>query len=147
MRRELVDRAGTVAAARLRASKHARLYCGVAFGVAVLVAYLVLAAQVTQTSYQLAQLQNQQAQLLAEQAQLQYAEADLHTPAEVDHAAQQAGLRQKTASGYLGGQVAAIDLEAPIGPAPADSVPRWERAVAAILGGVTGTKDVLASTR
>jgi Tfp pilus assembly protein PilN len=147
MRRELVERAGTVAATRLRASKHARLYAAVALGVGVLVAYLVLAAQVTQTSYQLAQLQNQQAQLQAEQAQLQYAEADLHTPAQVDHAAAQAGLRQKTASGYLTGQVAAIDLEAPIGPAPADAEPRWERAVAAILGGVTGTKDVLASTR
>jgi cell division protein FtsL len=147
MRQELVELAGTAAATRLRSWKHARLYVGVAVGVALAVAYLFLAAQVTQTSYQLAQLQNQQAQLMAEQAQLQYGEADLRTPAQVDRAAQQAGLRQRTATGYVGGQVAAIDLGAPIGQQPADSQPLWEKAVAAVFGTVTGTKDVLASER
>ena len=145
MRQELVELAGTAAARRLRSSRHARLYVAVALGVGVLVAYLVLAAQVTQTSYQLAQLQNQQAQLQAEQAQLQYAEADLHTPARVDQAAHQAGLGQHTAAGYVGGQMAAIDLQAPIGQPATDSQPLWQKAVAAVLGAVTGTKDAQAS--
>jgi cell division protein FtsL len=146
MRHELVELAGTAAATRLRSSKHVRLYGAVTLGVALLVAYLVLAAQGTQTSYQLAQLQNQQAQLQAEQAQLQYAEADLHTPARVDQSAQQAGLRRNNAAGYVGGQVAAIDLGAPIGQSAAGSEPLWQRAVAAVIGTVTGTKDVLASS-
>lgn len=146
-RPELVERAGTAAAARLRASAHARLYGAVGLGVALLIAYLVLAAQVTQTSYQLAQLQNQQGQLQAEQAQLEYREADLHTPAEVDKAARQAGLRQRTANGYVGGQVAAIDLQAPIGQPAARTTPPWQQAMAAVFGTLTGSRDVLASDR
>ena len=41
----------------------------------------------------------------------------------------------------------AIDLTAPVGPAAGDSTPLWERAVAAVVNTLGGTRDVLAATR
>jgi len=98
------------AADRLRASPHLRLYLSVATLVTVLVAYVVVGSQVTQTSYELARLQNQQAALQAEQGQLRYAEANLRTPAQVQHDAQSAGLQQVPPTKYVGFQPVAIDL-------------------------------------
>ncbi len=147
VRRDLVEAVGVRAADRLRASAHLRLYLGVVVLVAVLVAYVVLASQMTQTSYELARLQNQQAQLQAEQAQLRYQEANSHTPAQVQHDAQAAGLRQVQPTKYVGSQPVAIDLQAPTGAGPVDDQAPWQRAVAGLLGVVTGQRDVLAADR
>jgi cell division protein FtsL len=147
VRRDLVEAAGVRAADRLRASAHLRLYLGVVVLVAVLVAYVVLASQMTQTSYELARLQNQQAQLQAEQAQLRYQEANSHTPAQVQHDAQAAGLRQVQPTKYVGFQPVAIDLQAPTGAGPVDDQAPWQRAVAGLLAVVTGQRDVLAADR
>jgi hypothetical protein len=38
----------------------------------------------------------------------------------------------------------AIDLQAPTGAAPVDDQPLWQRAVASLLGAVSGSRDVLA---
>lgn len=150
MRHDAIERAGFIAADRLRAadSQHLRLYFGVAVVVAVLVSYLVLAAQVTQTSYELARLQNKQAELQAEQGQLRLQEADLHTPAQVEHDAQQAGLQRQPPRGYAGYQASAINIDAPIGQPPSDTDhPLWQDAVASIAGAIGGTRDVFAGDR
>jgi len=144
VRRDLVELASVRAADRLRASPHLRLYLVVATFVTVLVAYVVVGSQVTQTSYELARLQNQQAQLQAEQGQLRYQEADIRTPAQIQHDAQAAGLRQVPPTKYVGYQPVAIDLQAPTGSGPVDQQPRWQQAVASVLGAVSGTRDVLA---
>jgi uncharacterized protein YfaA (DUF2138 family) len=136
--------AGVRAADQLRASPHLRLYLGVATLVTVLVAYVVVGSQVTQTSYELARLQNQQAALQAEQGQLRYAEANLRTPAQVQHDAQSAGLQQVPPTKYVGFQPVAIDLQAPTGAGPVDDQPLWQRAVAGLLGAMSGSRDVLA---
>ncbi|HEX6548968.1 MAG TPA: hypothetical protein VF134_09535 [Candidatus Dormibacteraeota bacterium] len=145
--RELVDRAALAAGARVQAPSHLRLYVGVGVAVLVLIGYLLLAAQVTQTSYELARLQNRQAELISEQAQLRLAAADAHTPAQVEHDAAAAGMVRQPAAGYPVYQPVAINLDAPTGEGPTDSQPRWEQAVASLLGTVTGTREVLASDR
>jgi len=144
VRRDLVGLAGVRAADSLRASPHLRLYLAVATLVAVLIAYVVVASQVTQTSYELARLQNKQAELQAEQGQLRYQEADLRTPAQIQHDAQSAGLSQVPPTKYVGYQPVAIDLQAPTGAEPVDDQPLWQRAVASVLGAVSGSRDVLA---
>lgn len=144
VRRDLVELAGVRAADRLRASPHLRLYLGVATLVTVLVAYVVVGSQVTQTSYELARLQNQQAALQAEQGQLRYSEANLRTPAQVQHDAQSGGLQQVPPTKYVGYQPVAIDLQAATGAGPVDDQPLWQRAVAGLLGAVSGSRDVLA---
>ncbi len=150
MRRDAIERAGLLAADRLRAAgdRHFRAYMGMAMVITALVSYLVLAAQVTQTSYELARLQNQQTELLAEQGQLRLQEADAHTPAEVEHDAKQAGLQRQAPRGYATLQASAINLDAAIGP-PADAAehPLWQDAVASILGAAGGTRDVFAGDR
>jgi cell division protein FtsL len=144
VRRDLVEMAGVRAADRLRASPHLRLYLGVLTLMTVLVAYVVVASQVTQTSYELARLQNRQAELQAEQGQLRYQEANLRTPAQVQHDAQSAGLQQVPPTKYVGYQPVAIDLQAPTGAGPVDDQPLWQRAVASVLGALSGSRDVLA---
>ena len=149
MRRDALERASALAGARLRAVdiRHLRLYAGWALAVAVLVAYLALTAQVTQASYDLARLQNRQAELQAEQGQLRLREADLHTPAQVEHDAAQAGLQRQPPRGFATYQGTGVDLAAPIGqPAPTDR-PLWEQAVAVVLGAVGGSRDALAGDR
>ena len=144
MRRDLVGMAGVRAADRLRASAHLRLYLGVATLVTVLIAYVVVGSQVTQTSYELARLQNRQAELQAEQGQLRYQEANLRTPAQVQHDASSAGLQQVPPTKYVGFQPVAIDLQAPTGAGPVDDQPVWQQAVAGLLGAMSGSRDVLA---
>jgi cell division protein FtsL len=144
VRRDLVEMAGVRAADRLRASAHLRLYLGVATLVTVLVAYVVVGSQVTQTSYELARLQNRQAELQAEQGQLRYQEANLRTPAQVQHDAQSAGLQQVPPTKYVGYQPVAIDLQASTGAGPVDDQPVWQQAVAGLLGAMSGSRDVLA---
>jgi len=144
VRRDLVELAGVRAADRLRASPHLRLYLVVATFVTVLVAYVVVASQVTQTSYELARLQNAQSELQAEQGQLRYQEADMRTPAQIQHDAQAAGLRQMPPTKYVGYQPVAIDLQVPTGAGPIDDQPLWQQAMASVLGAVTGSRDVLA---
>ena len=147
--RDVIERAGVRAADRLRAAdtRHLRLYFGVAVLVTVLVSYLVIAAHVTQTSYELARLQNRQAELQAEQGQLRLQEADVHTPAQVEHDAQQAGLQRQAPKGYATYQASAINIDAPIGPGSSTDHPLWQDAVASIAGAIGGTRDVFAGDR
>jgi hypothetical protein len=109
--------------------------------------YLALAAQITQSSYEIARLQSQQSQLLAEQDQLRYQEVTQHAPAQVEQSAAQSGMQLKTPNKYLVSQPVAIDLQAPIGAAPSDSTPLWQRMVAAVVDRVVGAHDVMAATR
>jgi hypothetical protein len=143
--RELVDRAA--AAATRAGASQLRSYLAVAGGVLVLVAYLLLAAQVTQTSYDLARLQNRQAELQSEQAQLRLQAADVRTPAQVEHDATSAGMVRRPAAGYPAYQPVAINLDAPTGAPAADSEPVWQRAVASLIGSVSNSREVLASDR
>lgn len=150
MRRDAFERAGLAAAGRLRTASrgHLRAYLGVAVLVGVLVSYLVLAAQVTQTSYELARLQNRQSELVAEQGQLRLQEADAHTPAQVEHDAQQAGLQRRPPRGFAAYQASAINIDAPIGPvASSTDHPLWQDAVASLAGALGGTRDVFAGDR
>jgi hypothetical protein len=47
---------------------------------------------------------------------------------------------------YVAGQPVAINLGAPVGATANDTAPLWERAVAAVVNTVGGTRDVLAAT-
>jgi hypothetical protein len=128
---------------RLNAFGHAYLFFGVAL-IGVLF-YLAIAAQVTMSSYDIARLQDQQRQLIAEQDQLRYQEVTLHAPAEVQQQAQASGMLRVIPAKYVTGQVVAIDLQAPVGASANDTTPLWERAVAAVINTVGGTRDVLAA--
>ncbi len=150
MRTDAFERTRLAAAGRIRSAGrgHLRAYLAVTALVVVLVSYLVLAAQVTQTSYELARLQNRQSELVAAQGQLRLQEADAHTPAQVEHDAQQAGLQRQAPRGYAAYQASAINVDAPIGPAGgATDHPLWQDAVASIAGAIGGTRDVFAGDR
>lgn len=90
-------------------------------------AYLVVAAQATQSSYDLARLRQQHEQLQAEQDQLRYQSATLHAPARVEQEAQQLGMQRHADQKVLVGQPVTVDLEKPIGPDEPDDTPRWQR--------------------
>ncbi len=137
--------AGTVAARRLRLSSFARVYLVAGALLFLAVAYLVVGAQLTQTSYELSRLQQQQADLSATQDQLRYQAASMHTPARVEQAATTAGLQRTSPAGYPAYQPVAIDLGAAIGAGRPDDSPLWQRTLAAVLGGTT--RDALASDR
>lgn len=110
------------------------------------IAYLLLATQVTETSYELNRLQAQRSQLLAQQDQLKLQQASLRTPARVDQAASTAGLQHGTAAEYIAYQPVAIDLAAPIGQdAPSDQ-PGWQRALVAMLNGLGSTRQAAAAS-
>jgi hypothetical protein len=109
--------------------------------------YLAIAAQITQASYDISRLQDQQRQLLAEQDQLRYQEVTLHAPAQVQQQAAQSGMQRVVPSSYVQGQQVAVDLTAPVGASAGDSTPLWQRAVAAVLNQVAGTRDVMACTK
>jgi hypothetical protein len=145
--RGFVQVASVVAADRLRLNSfgHAYVFVGVAL-VAVLF-YLALAAQVTQASYDITRLQEQQRQLIAEQDQLRYQEVTLHAPAQVEQSAAQSGMQRVPPVTYVAGQPVAIDLQAPIGAAPPDSTPLWEKVVAVVFTKLGVTHDAMASTR
>ncbi len=115
--------------------------------VMVLLFYLAIAAQITQSSYDLSRLQDQQRQLIAEQDQLRYQEVTLHAPAQVQQQAAQSGMQRIVPSSYAQGTEVAIDLTSPIGDPPTDTTPLWLRAVAMVVNTVGGTKDVQAATK
>jgi len=139
--------ASATAAERLHLSSFGHAYLGLGAVLIVVLFYLGIAAQITQSSYDIARLQDQQRQLLAEQDQLRYQEVTLHAPAQVQQQAAKGGMQRVVPSGYVSGQPVAIDLTAPVGATAGDSTPLWARAVAAVINTVGGTRDVLAATR
>ena len=145
--RGFVQVASATAAERLRLSRFGHAYLGLGAILIVVLFYLGLAAQITQSSYDITRLQDQQRQLIAEQDQLRYQEVTLHAPAQVQQQAAQSGMQRIVPSGYVAGQPVAIDLTAPIGDSANDSTPLWMRAVAALVNTVGGTRDVLAATK
>jgi hypothetical protein len=142
-----VQVASATAAERLRLSSFGHAYLGLGAILIAVLFYLGLAAEITQSSYDIARLQDQQRQLLAEQDQLRYQEVTLHAPAQVQQQAAQSGMQRIVPSGYVAGQLVAIDLAAPVGASVNDTTPLWERAVAAVINTVGGTRDVLAATK
>jgi hypothetical protein len=145
--RGFVQVATATAAEKLHLSSFGHAYLGLGAVLIVVLFYLGLAAQITQSSYDIARLQAQQSQLIAEQDQLRYQEVTLHAPAQVQQQAAQSGMQRVVPSGYVSGQPVAIDLIAPVGATAGDSTPLWARAVAAVINTVSGTRDVLAATR
>jgi len=145
--RGFVQVASATAAERLRLNTFGHAYLGLGAILIVVLFYLGLAAQITQSSYDITRLQDQQRQLIAEQDQLRYQEVTLHAPAQVQQQAAQSGMQRVVPSGYVAGQAVAIDLAAPVGDSRSDTAPLWERAVAAMLNTVGGTRDVLAATK
>ena len=145
--RGFVQVASATAVERLRLNSFGHAYLGLGGVLIAVLFYLGLAAQITQASYDITRLQDQQRQLIAEQDQLRYQEVTLHAPAQVQQQAAQSGMQRVVPSGYVTGQPVAIDLTAPIGPGAGHTTPLWERAVAAVVSTLGGTRDVLASTR
>jgi hypothetical protein len=145
--RGFVQVAGTVAAERLRLNLFGHAYLGLGAVMIGLLFYLAIAAQITQSSYDISRLQDQQRQLLAEQDQLRYQEVTLHAPAQVQQQAAQSGMQRVVPASYVAGQAVAIDLTTSVGASPADTTPLWLRAVAAVLNDVAGTRDVMAATK
>jgi cell division protein FtsL len=133
-------------AERLRLSAFGRIYFAAAVVILLGIAYLLLASQVTQSSYELNRLRADQAQLRAEQDQLKLKQASLRTPARVDQAAAAAGLQPGTAGEYVGYKPVAIDITAPIGQNAPDEQPAWQRALAALMNGL-GSRDASAAGR
>lgn len=120
-------------------------YFGVGAVLIGLLFYLAIAAQITQSSYDIARLQDQQRQLIAEQDQLRYQEVTLHAPAQVQTQAAQSGMQRVVPSTFVAGQPVAIDLTAPVGASANDATPLWLRAVAMIVNTAGGTRDVMAA--
>jgi hypothetical protein len=145
--RGFVQVAGTVAAERLRLNLFGHAYVGVGAVVIAILFYLALAAQITQSSYDISRLQDQQRQLIAEQDQLRYQEVTLHAPAQVQQQAAQSGMQRLVPSSFVAGPPVAIDLTTPLGASPADTTPLWMRAVATVVNAVGGTRDVMAATK
>lgn len=143
--RGFVQVAGSVAAERLRLNSYGHAYMALGSVLICLLFYLALAAQVTQSSYDITRLQEQQRQLIAEQDQLRYQEVTLHAPAQVQQHAAQSGMQRAAPVKYVQGQPVAIDLQAPTGAPGSDETPLWERYLAMIVNKVAGTHDVLAA--
>jgi hypothetical protein len=144
--RGFVQVASSAAARRLRLNGLGPAYLGLGAVVIVVLFYLALAAQITQSSYDIARLQDQQRQLLAQQDQLRYQEVTLHAPAQVQQQAARTGMQRVEPVTYVPGQQVAIDLGAPVGASAGDATPLWMRAVAAVVNTVGGTRDVMAAT-
>lgn len=143
--RGFVQVAGSVAAERLQLNSFAHAYLGLGAALVAVLFYLALAAQVTQSSYDITRLQDQQRQLLAEQDQLRYQEVTLHAPAQVQQSAAQSGMQRAAPVAYVLAQPVAIDLQAPAGASGTDATPLWTRYLAALLNKVGGTRDVMAA--
>src|SRR3989440_5363449 len=118
--RGFVQVAGAVAAERLRLNLFGHAYMAVGAVVIVLLFYLAIAAQITQSSYDITRLQDQQRQLVAEQDQLRYQEVTLHAPAQVQQQAAQSGMQRVAPVAYVPAQQIAIDLQAPAGDTGTD---------------------------
>jgi cell division protein FtsL len=136
------DIAASPAARRLQLSTFARVYAAAGVVLVLAIAYLVVAAQATQSSYDLTRLKEQNAQLRAEQDQLRYTMAAQHTPARVEQAAAAAGLQRSNQLKYVSYQPVALDLGASLGPDRPVQGPLWQQALAAVFG---GARDVLAA--
>ncbi|MBJ7604063.1 MAG: cell division protein FtsL [Candidatus Dormibacteraeota bacterium] len=132
--RPLLHQAGSAAARRVRLTAgFTRLCAALAVLLLAAAAYLVVAAQATQSSYDLARLKQQHEQLQAEQNQLRYQSATLHAPARVEQEAQQLGMQRRADQRVLAVE-AGVDLQKPIGPDPADDLPRWQRLLGHLFG-------------
>ena len=138
--------ASATASERLRLNSFGHAYLAVGLVLGAILIYLALAAQVTQASYDITHLQDQQRQLLAEQDQLRYQEVTLHAPAQVEKQATQGGMQRVPPANYVPSAPVAIDLQAPVGAAPTDSTPLWERAVAALANKLGVSRDAMAAT-
>jgi hypothetical protein len=145
--RGFVQVASATASERLRLNAFGHAYLVVGAGLAAVLLYLGLAAQVMQSSYQISQLQDQQRQLVSEQDQLRYQEATLHAPAQVQQQAVQSGMQRVPPSTYVTEPAVAIDLTAPIGAPPSDSTPLWEEAVAAFMNRIGVARDAMAASK
>ena len=136
-----------MAAERLHVSAFGRAYVFLGVVVIGVLFYLAIAAQITQSSYDIARLQDQQRQLIAEQDALRYQEVTMHAPAQVQQQATASGMTRVAPSSYVPGTEVAIDLSAAIGASPVDDAPLWLRAVALVVNTVGGPRDVMASTK
>lgn len=137
--------AGSPAARRLGVTSFPRVYAAGVALMALVITYLVMTAQATQTSYDVDSLKRQSAQLHAEQEQLRYQAIRMHTPAGVQTAAAAVGMQRSNRARYATSQPVALDLSAPIGPSrPADE-PLWQRALAFLSG--AAPKDASAAGR
>lgn len=130
--------AAYVDAVRLRLGAFGKVYVLAAATILVTVAYLSVSASTTSLSYQLDTLQAQQQQLREHQQQLAYQEAMLHTPSQVHVAAQQQGMQQPATWSSVPYQPATFDVNAPIGPGPADNAPPWEQLLGAVIVDLDG---------
>ena len=144
--RGFVQVAGATAVERLHLTGFGHAYLGMGAVVIAVLFYLAIAAQITQSSYDIARLQDQQRQLIAEQDQLRYQEVTMHAPAQVQQQAAQSGMQRVLPTKFVTGPTVAIDLTAPIGAPAPDTSPLWMRAVAAVLNTVGGTRDVMAAS-
>jgi hypothetical protein len=142
-----VQVASKAANERLHLNAFGHAYLGLGAVVICVLFYLALAAQITQSSYEIARLQDQQRQLIAEQDQLRYQEVTQHAPAQIQQSAARSGMARSSPAKYVSSRDVAIDLQAPIGAAPTDSTPLWQRMVAAVVNKVVGGHDVMAATR
>jgi cell division protein FtsL len=129
------DIAASPAARRLQLSNFARVYAAAGVVLVLSVAYLVVAAQATQSSYELSKLKDQNAQLTAERDQLRYTMAAQHTPARVEQEAAAAGMQRSNQLKYVSKQPVTLNLRAPLGPEPSGPEPMWQQAIAAVFGG------------
>jgi hypothetical protein len=111
----------------------------------LVIAYLLVGTQATQTSYEVDALRDRNAQLRADQGQLRYQDERMHTQARIAESATGAGLQHGNQPRYAGYQPVAIDLAAPIGPERPADTPLWQRAVAALIGG--SARDAQAAGR
>jgi hypothetical protein len=145
--RGFVQVASTVAADRLHLNAFGHAYLGLGAVLVCVLFYLAIAAQITQSSYDITRLQDQQRQLLAEQDQLRYQEVTLHAPAQVQQQAAQSGMQRAAPSTYVAGQPVAIDLQAPVGAPASDSTPLWQRMMAGVVNKLANTRDVMAAGR
>jgi hypothetical protein len=136
------DIAASPAARRLQLSAFARVYAAAGVVLVLAIAYLVVAAQATQSSYDLTRLKEQNGQLRAEQDQLRYTMAAQHTPARVEQEAAATGLQRSSQLKYVSYQPVALDLGASVGPDRPAQGPLWRQALAAVFG---GARDVLAA--
>ena len=145
--RGFVQVASKVTADRLHLNAFGHAYLGLGAVLICVLFYLALAAQITQSSYEIARLQDQQRQLLAEQDQLRYQEVTQHAPAQVQGAAAQSGMERTAPTKYVSSQPVAIDLKAAIGAPPTDMTPLWQRMMAAVVNRIVGDHPVMAATR
>jgi hypothetical protein len=127
--------ADSPAARRLGVTSFPRVYAAGVALMTLVITYLVMTAQATQTSYDVDGLKRQNTQLHAQQEQLRYQAIRMRTPAGVQTAATAAGMQRSNRAQYAAAQPVAIDLSAPIGPPRPTDEPLWQRALAFLSGG------------